>query len=93
MPRLTFPLSYDIIKIVRRREDVRFKIQVQLLQNAAALLKVAFGDYEIYRSGGDEFVVLCPGITSQLLDESITRPMSALQQARNGSRAITTYTQ
>ena len=65
----------------------------RLLQNAAALLKVAFGDYEIYRSGGDEFVVLCPGITSQQLDESITRPMSALQQARNGSRAITTYTQ
>ena len=46
---------------------------MQLLQNAAALLKVAFGDYEIYRSGGDEFVVLCPGITSQQLDESIAR--------------------
>ena len=45
----------------------------KLLQNAAALLKIAFDEYEIYRSGGDEFVVLCPDITSEKLEESVAR--------------------
>ena len=31
-----------------------------LLKNAAELLKKHFGEYEIYRSGGDEFVVIVP---------------------------------
>ena len=44
-----------------------------LLQNAAALLKVVFGNYEIYRSGGDEFVIFCPGISRERLDESVAR--------------------
>ncbi|MBP3272858.1 MAG: sensor domain-containing diguanylate cyclase [Ruminococcus sp.] len=37
----------------------------KLLYRAAALLKIAFGDHEIYRAGGDEFVVLCPDITEE----------------------------
>ena len=45
----------------------------KLLQNAAALLKIVFGDYEVYRSGGDEFVVLCADITREKLDECIAR--------------------
>ena len=32
----------------------------KLLSNAAALLKIVFGDNEIYRIGGDEFMVFCP---------------------------------
>ena len=41
----------------------------KLLSRAASLLKIAFGDYEIYRAGGDEFVVLCPDITEEKLAE------------------------
>ena len=41
----------------------------RLLSRAASLLKIAFGDYEIYRAGGDEFVVLCPDITEEKLNE------------------------
>lgn len=45
----------------------------KLLRNAASLLKIVFGDYEIYRSGGDEFVVLCPNIAEETLNESISK--------------------
>ena len=45
----------------------------KLLQNAASLLKIVFGDYEVYRSGGDEFVIFCPDITREKLDEDIQR--------------------
>ena len=38
-----------------------------LLINAAKLLKKHFGEYEIYRSGGDEFVVIAPGLEKEVL--------------------------
>ena len=62
----------------------------KLLQNAAALLNIAFGDYEVYRSGGDEFVVLCPEITSQELDESIARLHALAENTPNVSFAAGT---
>ncbi len=43
----------------------------KLLTRAAALLKIAFGDYEIYRAGGDEFVVFCPDITEEQFAQQI----------------------
>ena len=43
----------------------------KLLIRAAALLKLAFGDYEIYRAGGDEFFVFCPDISEEKLDQQV----------------------
>ena len=43
----------------------------KLLQRASAILKIAFGDYEIYRAGGDEFVIICPYITEEKLKHQI----------------------
>lgn len=43
----------------------------RMLSKTASLLKLAFGDYEIYRAGGDEFVISCPDITKEKLDEQI----------------------
>ncbi|SDA20588.1 diguanylate cyclase (GGDEF) domain-containing protein [Ruminococcus sp. YE71] len=40
----------------------------KLLSRAASLLKLAFGDHEIYRAGGDEFVVFCPNITEEAFE-------------------------
>ena len=51
----------------------------KLLIRAAALLRLAFGDDEIYRIGGDEFVVLCPDITEQQLSER-TEQLRALAE-------------
>lgn len=45
----------------------------KLLSRAAALLKIAFGDYDIYRAGGDEFVVLCPEITEEKLMKHVAQ--------------------
>ncbi|SFB66608.1 GGDEF domain-containing protein [Ruminococcus albus] len=59
----------------------------KLLQNAAALLKIAFDEYEIYRSGGDEFVVLCPDITPEKLEESVARLHALAENTPNVSFA------
>jgi diguanylate cyclase (GGDEF)-like protein len=40
----------------------------KLLTRAAALLKIAYADHEIYRAGGDEFVVFCPDTTEKKLE-------------------------
>jgi diguanylate cyclase (GGDEF)-like protein len=45
----------------------------KLLIRASALLKLAFGDYEIYRAGGDEFFIFCPDITEDKLNEQAGR--------------------
>ena len=45
----------------------------KLLNRAAALLKIAFGDYEVYRAGGDEFVVFCPDITEEILETQVAQ--------------------
>ena len=42
-----------------------------LLKNAAALLKKHFEDYEIYRSGGDEFVALFPDCAKDKFEEKV----------------------
>ena len=43
----------------------------RLLQNAAELLKKYFGDFEIYRSGGDEFVVIVPGCEKDFFEKKV----------------------
>ncbi|MCR5122293.1 MAG: GGDEF domain-containing protein [Ruminococcus sp.] len=45
----------------------------KLLMRASALLKLAFGDHEIYRAGGDEFFIFCPDITEDKLNEQAGR--------------------
>ncbi|WP_298532189.1 sensor domain-containing diguanylate cyclase [uncultured Ruminococcus sp.] len=45
----------------------------KLLTKAAALLKIAFSDYDIYRAGGDEFVVLCPNAAEKRLVEMVSQ--------------------
>ncbi|MBP5283120.1 MAG: diguanylate cyclase, partial [Treponema sp.] len=42
-----------------------------LLKKAAALLKEYFGDYEIFRAGGDEFVVIMPGCAQEIFYKKV----------------------
>lgn len=44
---------------------------VQSLMNAANLLRRHFENYEIYRSGGDEFVIILPGCQKDELEEKV----------------------
>ena len=42
-----------------------------LLKNAAELLKKHFADYEIYRSGGDEFVIIVPDCDKNEFEQKV----------------------
>ncbi len=46
-------------------DDLGHEAGDKLLVRAGSLLKLAFGDHDIYRAGGDEFIVFCPYITSE----------------------------
>ena len=60
----------------------------KLLTRAAAMLKIAFGDYEVYRAGGDEFVVLCPDITKDKLEQQIAQLRALADSTTDVSFAI-----
>jgi diguanylate cyclase (GGDEF)-like protein len=60
----------------------------KLLTRAAALLKLAFGDYEIYRAGGDEFFVFCPDIAEGDLEQKVGELMSLANSTPDVSFAV-----
>ena len=62
----------------------------KLLNRAAALLKIAFGDYEIYRAGGDEFVIFCPGITEEDLAQQVSQLRALSDNTSDVSFAVGT---
>ena len=45
----------------------------KLLKRAAALLKIAFNEDQIYRVGGDEFVMLCADISEDEMNERVSQ--------------------
>ena len=45
----------------------------KLLRRAAALLKIVFGESQVYRIGGDEFVVFNPDITEEKMREQVSQ--------------------
>ena len=45
----------------------------KLLRRAAALLKIVFGESQVYRIGGDEFVVFSPDITEEKMREQVSQ--------------------
>ena len=61
-----------------------------LLKRASALLKIAFGGCDIYRAGGDEFVVLCPEIDEEKMKELVSRLRSLANNTPDVSFAIGT---
>ncbi|MBQ1904421.1 MAG: diguanylate cyclase, partial [Ruminococcus sp.] len=52
--------------------------------------KIAFADHEIYRAGGDEFVVLCPEITEKELDRQTVQLRALADTTPDVSFAIGT---
>lgn len=57
----------------------------KILIKAAALLKIAFEDDEIYRAGGDEFVLLCSGMTEQRFLQRVSQ-LRALAESTDDVR-------
>lgn len=62
----------------------------KLLTRAAALLKIAFGDDEIYRAGGDEFVVFCPDVSEERLEHMASQLRGLANNTSDVSFAIGT---
>ena len=60
----------------------------KLLVRAAALLKLAFGDYEIYRAGGDEFFIFCPDISGEKLTQQVKQLRTLTDSTPDVSFAI-----
>lgn len=60
----------------------------RLLIRASALLKIAFGDYDIYRAGGDEFFVFCPDITEDELKQQVNQLYSLANSTPDVSFAV-----
>lgn len=60
----------------------------KLLSKAASLLKIAFGDYEIYRAGGDEFVILCPGVTEEVPERQVKQLRTLMESTPDVSFAV-----
>lgn len=58
------------------------------LVRAASLLKIVFGDYEIYRAGGDEFVIFCPDITEDKFEQLIKQLRSLTENTPDVSLAL-----
>ena len=44
----------------------------RLLRDAAALLKEVFGNYEIYRAGGDEFVIIAQDCQEEVFNQKVS---------------------
>ena len=59
-----------------------------LLERAAALLKIAFGEYEIFRAGGDEFVILCPDILQEELNQRVAQLRGLSENTSDVSFAV-----
>ena len=62
----------------------------RLLSKASSMLKIAFGDYEIYRAGGDEFVVLCTDVTAGQLEQHSKQLRTIMESTPDVSFAVGT---
>lgn len=60
----------------------------KLLIRAASLIKIVFGDYQIFRAGGDEFVILCAGINESKMNEQVAQLKGMAKNTYDVSFAI-----
>lgn len=63
----------------------------KLLKDAAAILKEVFDGYEIYRAGGDEFVVIAPGCPEDIFEQKASELRKRTSGDCNVSFAIGTH--
>lgn len=60
----------------------------RLLKKAAALLKASFGDHEIYRAGGDEFVMICQNTDEDELERLLSQLRALTDSTQDVSFAL-----
>ena len=60
----------------------------RLLVRAAGLLKIAFGDYEVYRAGGDEFVVFMPDVSEDTMHQQAAQLRALMENTEDVRFAV-----
>ena len=82
-------IAYADLNGLKRVNDVEgHDAGDKLLVRAAALLKLAFGDHEIYRAGGDEFVIFCNDIPEEKLAAHIAQLRTLADSTEDVSFAV-----
>ncbi|MDE6844748.1 MAG: sensor domain-containing diguanylate cyclase [Lachnospiraceae bacterium] len=64
-------LYCDVMGLKRENDSMGHRAGDALLIRASECLRRAFGDYALFRVGGDEFLVLCEGISREELQEKV----------------------
>ncbi len=64
-------LYCDVMGLKRENDSMGHGAGDALLIRASECLQRAFGDYALFRVGGDEFLVLCEGISREELQEKV----------------------
>ncbi len=77
-------LYLDVMGLKRINDELGHKEGDELINRAGECLKKSFGEYELFRVGGDEFVVICKGVT----EEEIVERIEVLRKIMEQNRAL-----
>lgn len=80
-------LFCDVMGLKRANDTMGHLEGDNLLMRASECLKSEFGDYALFRVGGDEFLVICTGITEMEFGGRIER-LKAEMKTRKANMAI-----
>ena len=83
-------VSADLNGLKKVNTDQGHESGDRLIKRAASILKIALGDYEIFRAGGDEFIILCPNIEEEQLNSQVAQLRQLADNAMDVSFAVGT---
>ena len=72
MPEKSIGILYcDVMGLKRENDSMGHNAGDALLVRASECLRRGFGEYALFRVGGDEFLVLCEGISQEEMQERV----------------------
>ncbi|SMC76807.1 diguanylate cyclase (GGDEF) domain-containing protein [Oscillospiraceae bacterium] len=82
IPHPSSVLFADLNGLKRMNDEQGHSSGDNLLKTAAAILRGVFFDSDVYRAGGDEFLVIAPGIGEEELETRISKLMEQSEASR-----------
>ena len=92
--KLKYPYSIifaDLNGLKQVNDEQGHAVGDELLKSASAILQNVFADYEIYRVGGDEFMIIAEGLDKKELNEKIDNLKALASEKENLYFAIGTH--
>ena len=87
-----FAVVYSDLNGLKRTNDKKGHEEGdESLRKAAKLFRSVFYDSEIYRAGGDEFLIIAANITKKELEQRIKKLKAAIEDNPDFSFALGTY--